>query len=444
MLFVGGLAFVGGQLGRQGGQGPGEGSEPGRCAYDRTRIQPLYEVEAFLLDGSSARFCSIHCALGWVEQNPGRALYVTVTDEVSAERLDSSLAHFVESDVVTVPEVKNRVHAFASPEDARAHAAHFNGRIVENPFGKGFELPPEARAAELVIGVPAAPDSVPLRLAVFRPIFKENRVQVRIAEFQHESEAARLLEREEVDGIVCDLPAALLLAAGRPSLVIVKNVLRANPYRALFALVGALGLTPARVAALERIQLAVPEGVSYDFYAERFLQSLEIPPEKVSRRAVGDLAEAWESLRSGEVTAALLRTPYTDIALKEGLSFLADDRNWPWMSVVLLRQSLVEDQSEALRRFVFSLEQAVLALNTKPDAFRAVLEEQGGIPKAFRKRFPMPIFEGGNAPSADEVEPVMTWLAERGLAVPGKKYEDMVDPRFLPNPQDVGLAFCCR
>ena len=41
---------------------------------------------------------------------------------------------FVESDIVTVPHVKNRIHAFGRGEDAMKHLEKFNGRRVENPF----------------------------------------------------------------------------------------------------------------------------------------------------------------------------------------------------------------------------------------------------------------------------------------------------------------------
>jgi hypothetical protein len=56
----------------------------------------------------------------------------------------------------------------------------------------------------------------------------------------------------------------------------------------------------------------------------------------------------------------------------------------------------------------------------------------------------MPIFEGANAPAPDEIEIIMDWLDEKGLLSKDTPYEDLINPNFLPNPKDVGLAFCCR
>jgi hypothetical protein len=132
------------------------------------------------------------------------------------------------------------------------------------------------------------------------------------------------------------------------------------------------------------------------------------------------------------------------MASESHMTLLADDRNLPWMSVLVMQSSVIDQKTDAVKRFIFGLEQSVLALNLKPGEFRTLLQEQGGIPQAAAKRFPMPIFEGANCPSAGEIEPVLSWLDGKGLLSKDTSYDELVDPRFLPNPDDVGLAFCCR
>jgi ABC-type nitrate/sulfonate/bicarbonate transport system substrate-binding protein len=195
---------------------------------------------------------------------------------------------------------------------------------------------------------------------------------------------------------------------------------------------------------MEGQSIALPEGVGFLFYAEHYLKGMDIPMNKVVIREVGGPAEAWDLLNRGEVSAAVLRTPYTDMAMARGMTFLADDRTLPWMSVLVLKQSVIEKDFEVIKRFIFALEQSVLALNLKPDESRALLEEQGGIPEEARKGFPMPIFEGANAPSLEEIAPILEWLAEKGLMNRRTPYTALVNSQFLPNPDDVGLAFCCR
>lgn len=447
LVVFGLVALLGGLRGKRTGKTVTEEGDGGalRCAYDGTKINPLYEVEAYVSDGTVVRFCSVYCATRWLQNNKDGVLYFTVIDEVTGQRFDSSLAHFVESDIVTIPEVRNRIHSFYVKEDALKHAKQFNGRAVENPFGPAFVLPKIAQFEKLTIGAPASPDVTPLRLAIFRPIFKENRLEVNVVHFKGESEGKALLSKEGTTGLICDLPTGLLLAKGRPSVRIVKNVLRANPYRPLYGLVALAGMSYGDFVAMEGTrEIAVPEDLDSEFYCDYYVKNLGIPSEKVMIRKVKDRALAWNHLKRKEVSAALLRTPYTDMAMTEKMTFLADDRSLPWMSVLVLKESILKEKRETVKRFMFALEQSVLALNLKPDEFRTLLREQGGIPKEARDTFPMPIFEGANCPAPDEIEPVIAWLDRKGLLSRATPYKDLIDSQFLPNPDDVGLAFCCR
>lgn len=440
------LALVSGIL-RKKSVHVGKDVEPGavlRCAYDGTKINPLYQVDAYLSDDTVARFCSIANAMRWLENNKDKVLYFTVVDETTGQKFDSSLGHFVESDVMTVPEVKNRIHVFFSKEDAEKHAKQFNGSILANPLGKPFELPKVAQLDTLTVGAPLLPDALPLRLAIFRPIFKENKLSVTIVPFSGEGAGMKLLAKGTVDALLCDLPTGLLLAESDPSVRIVKNVLRSNPFRPLFALVAGPKSGVEEISQLEGKTVAVSKGVSFRFYLEFYLHQADMSVDQLTVREVDDPAAAWESLNEGKTAAALLRTPYAEIAMGKGMTFLADDRSLPWMSVLVVRQSVIEEKFEAIKKFIYSLEQAVLALNLKPDEYVSLLREQGGIPDAFRSSFPMPIFEGANAPSPDELLAVSDWLVKAGHLSRQPAYDRVVDTRFLPDPSGVGLAFCCR
>lgn len=132
------VALLGGILGKKTGKlvkEKGEGAETDlRCAYDGTKIRPLYQADAFPADGTALSFCSIYCATRWLESNKDKVKYFMLTDEVTGQKFEPTLGYFVESDLVTIPEVKNRIHAFATKEDALKHAKQFHGKLIENPF----------------------------------------------------------------------------------------------------------------------------------------------------------------------------------------------------------------------------------------------------------------------------------------------------------------------
>ena len=105
-----------------------------RCDYDGVKIEPLYAVYITLQNGTEKKFCSIACAsmnFPALKQQIGG---VRVIDEPSGDKINAAEAFFVESDIVTVPHVRNRIHAYAKKEDALRHIQKFKGNWIKNPF----------------------------------------------------------------------------------------------------------------------------------------------------------------------------------------------------------------------------------------------------------------------------------------------------------------------
>ena len=105
-----------------------------RCDYDGVKIEPIYAVYFTLQDGTEKKFCSIACASMSFSALKKQIREVRVVNEPSGNKINASEAFFVESDIVTVPHVKNRIHIFAKKEDALKHIQKFKGNWVENPF----------------------------------------------------------------------------------------------------------------------------------------------------------------------------------------------------------------------------------------------------------------------------------------------------------------------
>lgn len=105
-----------------------------RCDYDGVKIEPLYGVYFTLQDGAEKKFCSIACASMSFSELKKKVKEVMVMDEASEKKINASEAFFVESDIVTVHHVKNRIHVFAKKEDALKHIQRFKGNWLESPF----------------------------------------------------------------------------------------------------------------------------------------------------------------------------------------------------------------------------------------------------------------------------------------------------------------------
>lgn len=105
-----------------------------RCAYDGSAVTPIFAVDIVLKDGSRKEFCSIYCAAQWFRKNTQQVDHVIVTDEIRGNKIDSYMAYFVESELITNETNDNRIHVFQQRQDAITHAEKFHGTMVEDPF----------------------------------------------------------------------------------------------------------------------------------------------------------------------------------------------------------------------------------------------------------------------------------------------------------------------
>ena len=119
------LGLVAGRMDRPGGD---------RCDRCGAPSATIGRVRFELPGGEVRVFCSIPCARA-APRPPGTR--VLVTDEATGDEVDADAAFYVESPVVSVAHNRTRIHAFASPADARAHIREHGGRWVPNPFRGG-------------------------------------------------------------------------------------------------------------------------------------------------------------------------------------------------------------------------------------------------------------------------------------------------------------------
>ncbi|HHT9138396.1 MAG TPA: hypothetical protein ACFYEK_14280 [Candidatus Wunengus sp. YC60] len=105
-----------------------------RCAYEGSAIPQIYEVDIVLKDKSTRKFCSIYCAAQWFKNNAKLVDHAIVTDEIRGNKIDSYMAYFVESELVTNETNDNRIHVFQQRQDALTHAEKFHGTMTDDPF----------------------------------------------------------------------------------------------------------------------------------------------------------------------------------------------------------------------------------------------------------------------------------------------------------------------
>ena len=133
LLFPGALALAAALplLGHAIGGRTGAG-----CAADGVALAGSPVVKLVSEDGDDISFCCVGCAEAWPASPSSRQ--ILVTDELTGRMIDARDAWFVRSLVVAQPATEDRVHAFASEEEARRHLGAYRGVLLTgrlHPFG---------------------------------------------------------------------------------------------------------------------------------------------------------------------------------------------------------------------------------------------------------------------------------------------------------------------
>jgi hypothetical protein len=107
----------------------------GLCEQDGQELSPALRVDLEMADGTRHQFCSVECARRWLARQSGAVLKAAVVrDALTGEPLDSYVAFFVRSEIVTNRSNGNNVHAFRFRTDAMDHIRRFGGELIADPL----------------------------------------------------------------------------------------------------------------------------------------------------------------------------------------------------------------------------------------------------------------------------------------------------------------------
>ncbi|MFC2006110.1 ABC transporter substrate-binding protein [Chloroflexota bacterium] len=295
------------------------------------------------------------------------------------------------------------------------------------------------------VGVIPVIDTLPIHFCLWRPIFKGNMVDVEVVSFSTEEERDAAFLAGEVDAIVCDLPSGILLSVQGQKGKIVRSVMRANQSSPMFAIVATPESDIGHASSLKGMDIAIPGSATAQYIANVLLNSDGIQPSEINRVEVTSYEEALGMLQEKQVTTALLRTPLITAAIADGAQIIIDDGAISLgVSVLVFSQKTIDQRPKAVTRFLFSYEQAVLEINYRPEEYRTLMVDKGGVPAEVAAIYPMPVYEGvTTVVSETEVKRVGDWLVEQKLLPNPISYDNTVTSHFLIDPATVFRAPCC-
>lgn len=321
---------------------------------------------------------------------------------------------------------------------AACGAAAPTGRA--EPTGGGLESPlptPQPTAGRIeTLNMALLPilDVLPFYVADRNGYFDQVGVKVELVPVKSAQERDALMQTGQVDGMLADLIAPVLLNQEAGQVQVVRTAQRVSPHAPLFRLLARPGSEVHSPADLAGVPIAISQNTIIEYVTDRMLEQAGLTLDQIVVQEVSAIPVRFELLVNGEIPAATLPEPLASGAIAAGAVPVVDDTSIPDLSqsVLVFRNQTLSGKPEAVRKFLQAWEMAVAELNGNPGKYKDLLIQVGRVPESLQDTFQMPSFPQASVPTPDQVADVNRWAIAQGLVRNQIPYEQMVDAGYLP------------
>lgn len=276
-------------------------------------------------------------------------------------------------------------------------------------------------------------DTLPFYVAEQQGFFADEAIEVVLLPAKSAQERDALMQAGEVDGMLTDLPGVGIFDRDEPQLKVVAIARKAYPNSPLFRVLAApeSGITtPAQLAGVE---IAISQNTVIEYITDRLLTLSGVPADQIAIQEISAIPVRFEQLMAGQIQAATLPDPLAQGAIAAGANLVVDDSQFTdyAQSVLVFGVGAIKDKPETILKFLNAWDRAAAELNGNPEAYRALLIEQGRVPESIQGSYSMPPFPQREITSEAQWADIVDWLLAKGLIDRAIPYTDAIDDSFL-------------
>jgi NitT/TauT family transport system substrate-binding protein len=277
-------------------------------------------------------------------------------------------------------------------------------------------------------------DSLPYFVAEQNGYFADEGVEVEPLVVVSAIERNQLMQSGEIDGMLGELSTVATFNRDEVTQKAVITSRKAYPDAPLFRVLAAPGSDISSAADLAGVPVAVAENTVIEYVTDRLLESEGVPADQIVGESVPAIPERYQLLMEGQIAAATLPDPLAQSAIESGAVPVIDDSAYPEVavSVLIFDVDTLENNPEAVRRFLRAWDRAAGDINDDPEAYRGLLLEQVSVPPNIQETYQIPPFPRAEVPTSAQWDDVIDWLIGKGLLESAVAYEDSVTGDFLP------------
>lgn len=277
-------------------------------------------------------------------------------------------------------------------------------------------------------------DALPMYVAEEQGYFAEQDLDVEFVPVFSAAERDQVIQAGQADGMINEILSTLFYNSERPEIAIVRYARVATPEYPQFYILASPDSGVTTLEQLEGKEIGISEGTIIEYTTDRLLEAEGFAPSDFNTVAVPSIPDRLALLSSGELTAANMPDPFATLAIQSGAVDLVDDSKYPEYghSVISFRREVVENDPEAVRRFLEAIERAVDDINQNKEQFSGLLVERQLVPEPLIGSYTIPDFPEASVPPQSQWDDVLAWAKSKGYIDSDLIYEASVDSSYLP------------
>ena len=292
---------------------------------------------------------------------------------------------------------------------------------------------PAAAADQLKIGLLLIEDSIPFWVAEQEGYYQEQGIDVELIPFLSALERDSALAAGAIDAAISDPVGAILFDKGTGRLKITSLGLGKTPAEGVFAILASPKSDITTAKQLKGVEIAVSNSTIIEYVTDKLLENQGFLPGEISKIEVKKMPIRMQMLLSNSVAAATLPEPLASIAAAKGAKVILKDSSTHQslsQTVIIFRTEFLTQKKATVQKFFKAYGDAVRSINADPEKFRPLFLEKGRIPPFMADSYPIPVYPEPAPFSIDLYQPVIKWLAAKGL-VDEIPYKKMVSQDFI-------------
>ncbi|WP_456468437.1 MetQ/NlpA family ABC transporter substrate-binding protein [Archaeoglobus sp.] len=276
------------------------------------------------------------------------------------------------------------------------------------------------------VGILPIEDALPMVVASDEGIFSEHGLKVEIVSFNSALERDAALMARDVDAVITDPLAVILLKDKGYDVRIVSICLGKKPDEGVFAILAAPNSTVSTVEDLNGKEIAISSNTIIEYVTDVMLSKYDVSYKKVE---IKQIPVRLRTLLDGKVDAATLPEPLASYAVSQGAKLILSDammNESVTQTVIAFRGDFVDKHKDELKKFLEAYKEAVDKINSNKDKYRDKFIEIARVPENIASSYPMPNYPEPEKFPKDFYERYLEWAMKKGLVSKEVPYEEAV------------------